>query len=404
MVYNPNQKEVDKLFNEKDIPKLPYGQGSITIFNDKYLAYKKVIKLPNGKSIRKTVYGETPRKCMDKMNETEKELFKQHKSANKAILLDGMMDWLENVHKQTIKPQSYQRLVTTINGQIANSDIGHMRYQSINSSDIQEMINNLNLLNYSHSTIKKTYDVLNMFYRYASAKDNFKNPMVLVNMPRISNINAEVKEVQWFDKDDINRFIAAAGTTYANGRLKFKYGYVLAANIYLGLRGGELLALQWKDIDFDKRTIYVCKTLIEYRENGKTFYKIQQSTKRDKNRYVPVNDKALELLTNHKKYSQFTDPDDFVISTSGRKTNSLKHLSDVIGLIENEGETTVRAKNTHILRHTCASLYFRAGVSIEVICKILGNTREVCEKTYVHFVEEQLQNAASQSIKAINFD
>lgn len=26
---------------------------------------------------------------------------------------------------------------------------------------------------------------------------------------------------------------------------------------------GELLALQWKDIDFDNNTIYVCKTLVE---------------------------------------------------------------------------------------------------------------------------------------------
>lgn len=26
----------------------------------------------------------------------------------------------------------------------------------------------------------------------------------------------------------------------------------------------------------------------------------------------------------------------------------------------------------------------------------LENTREVCEKTYIHFIEEQLQEAASQ--------
>lgn len=75
----------------------------------------------------------------------------------------------------------------------------------------------------------------------------------------------------------------------------------------------------------------------------------------------------------------------------------------MIRRIEEEGNTNVRAHNTHILRHTCASLYFRAGVRVEVICRILGNSREVCEKTYIHFVEEQLKDAASQTVRAIDF-
>ena len=41
-------------------------------------------------------------------------------------------------------------------------------------------------------------------------------------------------------------------------------------------------------------------------------------------------------------------------------------------------------------------LYFRKNVQIEIIAKILGHSVEVCRKTYVHFVEEQLKNAASE--------
>ena len=46
-------------------------------------------------------------------------------------------------------------------------------------------------------------------------------------------------------------------------RLRFATGIILAANLFMGLRIGELLALRWEDIDFEKRTIHVCKTLIE---------------------------------------------------------------------------------------------------------------------------------------------
>lgn len=391
--------------NEKDIPNLPYGEGKISIYNDKLYMFRKTLTMPNGKKIRKAVYAESVKKCMQKMNEEQKKLLQNNKASNKITLIDGIYQWLDTVHKPTVKPQSYQRLVGTARNQIEPSKIGHCRYQTITTEEIQEVINDLNKNGLSHSTIKKTYNLLGAFYKYKSALENFRNPMLLVKMPKVSNILAETKEVEWFEQEDIQKFTEACGTRYPNGRLKFKYGYILAANMYMGLRGGELLALQWKDIDLEKGTVYVSKTLIEYRDldNNKTHFEVQNSTKRDKNRYVPINTRAKELIQKHYDNAEFTDPEDFVISTSGRKTNTLKNLSDMIKKIEEEGETTVRAHNTHILRHTCASLYFRAGVSVEIICKILGNSREVCEKTYIHFVEEQLKNAASQTIKAIDF-
>ena len=63
--------------------------------------------------------------------------------------------------------------------------------------------------------------------------------------------------------------------------------------------------------------------------------------------------------------------------------------------MQKNAETKVQGASTHTLRHTCASLLFKAGVPIEMICKILGNSREVCEKTYVHFAEEQMKNVAN---------
>lgn len=392
------------MYDVNKIPKLPYGEGSIYIHDDRLLAYKKSLKTPDGKTIRKTVFAPTPAECMKKMREAERKLEKETKSANRTTLIDAVYKWLETTHKPTIKPQSYQRLIGTARNQIETSEIGHVRYQEVTSDEIQMVINNLNQQGLSHSSIKKVYNLLGAFYKHISLRDHFDNPMLLVKMPKVSNILAETKQVEWFEKEDIDKFISACGIHYPNGRLKYKYGYILAANMFMGLRGGELLALQWKDVDFDANTVYVCKTLIEYRDTeGKTHFEVQNSTKRDANRYVPINSKAKELIRKYRDVCEFTDPDDFVISTANRKTNTHKNLSDMIKKIEEDGGTSVKAHNTHILRHTCASLYFRAGVRVEVICKILGNSREVCEKTYIHFVEEQLKDAASQTVQAIDF-
>jgi integrase len=322
-----------------------------------------------------------------------------------------MNKWLTIIKQPTLKAQSYNRLKSTIKNQIENTSIGHTRYNMVTTEEIQSLINKLNNDNYSHSVIKKTFDALNDFYRYISAKDKIDNPMLLVNMPTTDNIKAETKTVEFFEQDDIDKFITECSARYNTGTLKYRSGYAIASNIYMGMRIGELLALQWKDIDFESNTAYVCKTLIEidnpeYDPNNKELMKekgikkvkfiVQNSTKKSKNRYVPINSKAKELLLLHKQNSQYTEPTDYIINTRNRKTNTIKNISDTIKSIEKAAETKVQASGTHVLRHTCASLYFRKGVGIETICQILGNTREVCEKTYVHFIEEQLKDAASK--------
>lgn len=398
------------------LPKMPYGEGSMSLRSDGTVMYRKRIGNPK---IEKTVYDATPQGCIKKMKELEEKLKTSNidDSSDKTILLDAMNNWLENVKKPTLKSQSYTRLKSTIKNQIGTSPIGHLRYISIDVNQIQNLINELNDKRYSHSVIKKTYDALNDFYHYESIKNKINNPMLLVVMPTNSNINAETRTIDFFEKEDIKKFINICDLKYHTGAYKFKYGYALAANIYLGMRMGEYLALQWKDINFDNNTIYINKTLIQennpdYDVNNpqlmkkkginKVRFVVQLSTKKSKNRYIPINDKARQLLLQYKKIAQYIEPDDYVISTQNRKTSTIKNISDVIKAMEKEAETNVQSCGTHVLRHTCASLYFRAGVPIETICAILGNTREVCEKTYIHFIEEQLQSAAQQMVKQIS--
>jgi site-specific recombinase XerD len=395
----------------EELPKLPYGQGSFAYTDTGKIVYRKKIDLPDGRKVRKNVTCDTVRECMSSMTKIEKELIKQNKVEKNELLCDAMIKWLEIVKKPTLKAQSYVRLESTIRNQIFNSPIGHIRYNTVTSEEIQSLINELNEKNYSHSSIKKTYDCLNNFYRYVSAKDKIDNPMLLVEMPITDYIKAETKTIEFFEQDDIDKFIKECSAKYNTGTLKYRSGYAIASNIYMGMRIGELLALQWRDIDFNNNTVYVCKTLIQinnpdYDNSNKELMKekdikkvkfiVQNSTKKSKNRYVPINSKAKELLLLQKEYSEYTEPDDYVVNTRNRKTTTIKNVSDTIKAIEKAAETKVQAPGTHILRHTCASLYFRKGVGIETICQILGNTREVCEKTYVHFIEEQLKTAASK--------
>ncbi len=52
---------------KKTIPQLPFGEGSMYMYNDDLIAYKKSIKLKNGKKKQKVVYAKTAAECMKKM-------------------------------------------------------------------------------------------------------------------------------------------------------------------------------------------------------------------------------------------------------------------------------------------------------------------------------------------------
>lgn len=387
------------------IPRLPYGEGTMSEYDGGVL-YKKSVEMPDGTKKRLAVRGKTPQICLQKMRDKEEEI-KNSTPQSKEVLCDAMYSWMKIVKKKTLKSQSYDRLEKTIRNQIEALPLGHYRYQSITTDELQEHIDYLNeVKKYSHSTIKKTYDALNDFYRYVSAKYHFENPMLLVTMPIKDNIaKREDREILFFEQEDIDKFIKECQKRYNTGSIKYIGGCVYGANIYMGLRIGELLALTWDDIDWDKNTIIVNKTLIQennpdYDEDDsnskKVRFVIQPTTKTHQNRYVPLNNKAKELLLEHKKRSAFTKPNDFIICTRNRKTTTEKNADDIIKRIQLNAGTTIQGASSHALRHTCASLYFRKGISIEIIAKILGHSVDVCRNTYLHFIEEQLKDAASQ--------
>ncbi len=175
----------------------------------------------------------------------------------------------------------------------------------------------MNTGDYCYSSIKKIYDCLNEFFRYLSLRDGIKNPMLPVVCVMRLNVIKEEKEIEYLDEEDIPKFINQALTTWeSSGRPRYRYGSVLAANLYMGLRIGELLALKWNDVNFEKGYIMVNKTLIEeknpkydrskpelMKKKGikKNVFRVQKSTKTKKNRRVPINKAAERYLRLHYK-------------------------------------------------------------------------------------------------------
>ena len=394
------------------LPRLPYGQGSMSLRPDGTIMYRKRIGNPKKE---KTIYADTPSEAMRLMSEAEKQLSEEIFQKETQTLSEAMYEWLETYKKPTLKRTSYDTLEKTVRSRISDYNIGNIRLDAIDSDLIQKHINSLNEKEgYSYSTIKKCYDALNDFYRnrYLRKKISY-NPMDTVVMINKENIHKETKDIEFFEKDDIEKFINQATTILSwSGKPQYQYGFCLAANIFMGMRAGELIALKWEDIDFENNTVYIHNNLqlvknpkyddnnineMKLRKIPKQIY-VTQSLKNYQNRHIHLNKKAKELLLQHKSYSEYTMPNDCVCCTRDGRHSAINYLSNNIAEIEKTANMVVREKGTHVIRHTCASLYFRAGVRIELIASLLGHSVDVCRKTYIHFVEEQKKEA----VKLIN--
>ncbi len=384
--------------NEKSIlqkiPDLPHGQGNISWIpgRNKYL-YKKTV---NGQ--RKSVLGDTVKEAMEKMNRLERDGKKSAARQKTVTLKNAMTGWLETYKKPKLKKTSYDTLRKTVFSRIGAYDIGSMRLTEIDSDMIQRHLNRLNEEEHlSYSTIKKCYDALNDFYRNRAMSGKIDvNPMLTVEMINKENIIKAPKEIEFFDNDDMKKFIEqASGIRIWSKKPMYQYGFCLCANIYLGMRAGELLALRWKDVDFENGTIYVHENLqLVSNPNGVPAQVYEtQSLKNYQNRHIHMNNRARYFLELQKEYSGYTAPEDYVCCTRDGNHAAVTYLSSNIKEIEQMAETRVKAHGTHVIRHTCASLYFRRGVKVELIASLLGHSVDVCRSTYIHFVEEQKKAA-----------
>lgn len=308
----------------------------------------------------------------------------------------------------SIKPNSYDRLESTVNCQIMPR-IGTAKIKKLSDAIINdELLAPMLTDKLSYSSVKKAYDALNAMLRYAVDKDIIlKSPMRTVGMPQKILFESDGdEEVFFLSPEDRIAFVKAARSTYSNGKPRFSNADAYILDLYTGLRMGELLALKWTNVDMKTKRLTVKETLVQEKDRdkdsntfGKRISKVSPRTKNSKQRTIPIGTKALEALMNlqaRQRRDRITSP--FVVSASDggfvTPTNIIKGLKSIchvagIYLPDNTG--------MHMLRHTFASMLFAKGVSVRIISELLGHSSvQITMNIYIHLLNEQNVQAISE--------
>ena len=144
--------------------------------------------------------------------------------------------------------------------------------------------------------------------------------------------------------------------------------YVLA--VTTGMRNGEILGLQWRDIDLDAGTLKVRRTVF----NGVIS---TPKTARSK-RGIRLPKMAVDALRQHPRSSEwvFSSKNGTSLSVHNLHNRSWKPL------LRDAGLPDIRF---HDLRHTCATLLLSKGVHPKLVQELLGHSSiEITLDTYSH--------------------
>lgn len=333
----------------------------------------------DGKRIRKTLSSMDLEKLKAKVNETKyKADIGIIIQSNHYTLNDWIQIWLDTYVHGNVKTKTYDNYVYAFEKHIKPS-IGGFQISRVTNVIIQSFINCIANQGYSLSTIKKPYIVLNQALKKAVSNQLIaKNPCEGIVLPKKKPrkvVSMTVEEQEKFES-------ACPDTTY--GRM-----FLFALNT--GMRVGEILALTWNDISFQKKYISVEKTVVEVvNRNGsgkKTVLEMNETKTTSGIRKIPMSDKAYEILKAQRSLSNL-----FVFESKNGKIlnyrNVRRALKKVLDITDIETHITM-----HALRHTFATRLIERGGNIKAISELLGHKNiSITLDTYAHVLNQFKEN------------
>ncbi|SDC68882.1 Site-specific recombinase XerD [Paenibacillus sp. UNCCL117] len=262
---------------------------------------------------------------------------------------------------------------------------------------------------YARKTVASVHEVASLIFKKAVemeiiAKDPTRKAQVPFIQKTLEEVEAEEEVPKYLEKDQLQIFLNAA----KNNPQRYAVFLVLA---YTGLRVGELIALKWKDIDFEEMTIKVTKTLFNKTGKNTDFTLTLPKTKKSK-RTIDVDETVISELKKLKqwqklikmKYRSTYQDFDFVfvndkVTYPGYPLQDQTVWAAMKRLLKRSNLPT--NLSPHSLRHTHTSLLAEAGASLETIMERLGHESDVLTKRVYLHVTKALKKEASQKFSEL---
>lgn len=315
------------------------------------------------------------------------------------LFADYMIYWLDII-KPNVTLNTYSGYSANVKSIIApyfrekGITLGNLQ-----ATDIQKFYTE-RLKKVKPNSVQKYHANIRKALTYAVKMDFIEiNPIYKVEKPKKNSFIAD-----YYSVEEVERLFAAAKDTY------LEIPVLLGA--FYGFRRSEIIGLRWKMIDFDKNTITINHTVTVATIDGEKHIVAEDRAKTKSSLRTlplvqPVKEKLIALKEKQEMYQK-----------KFKKSYNKEYLEyvcvDEIGnlLLPNYLTSTFpsflkrngfRKIRFHDLRHTCASLLLKNGVSMKQIQEWLGHSDfSTTANIYSHLDYNSKILSANAMLEAIN--
>ena len=364
------------------------GEGGIHLRKDGRWEGRVVIGYDDkGLPKTKNVLAKTKMECEKKLKDLKASVDKPAPSKTKADMSfgDWMDFWYENYGKVNVQPNTKISRESLIRLYL-RPKLGHIPLNKLTTNDIQQLYNWMktdgrrdkreergnglsnNVIQTLHSVCRKILDqAVTEHLIHSNPADNCKLPTV------------HRREMQVLNREEMQRLLIQA---------KYEGYYELfLLELSTGLREGELLALQWDDLNFTTGELKIDKQILQ-NGNGPT---IAEPKTKTSVRTVILPRSVLNVLKEYRK----TVNSRWLFPSPKREDAPLAPatIRQRLGLIlEHAGIKKIRF---HDLRHTFATNALKHGMDVKTLSTIIGHiSSRTTLNVYAHVTDEMKEKAA----------
>ena len=292
---------------------------------------------------------------------------------------DWLSDWLENYVQPSAKSRTYTRYKEIVEQHIV-TQLGELELSEITPYVLQCYVTELlkcgnlrtgeglsansvnSIITVIQNTLKTAYS-LGMISEYVG--DKIKRP------------KSNEKKVECFSVSEQKKIEQCI---LNEKNIKF-FGVLLC--LYTGLRIGELLALEWTDIDMRKCELQVNKTCHYGKDKNGVFGRITDIPKtRSSIRTIPIPRQLMPYLREIKKKSLSTH----LVSNGSSLISIRSYQRSFSSLLS---KLNIPHRGFHSLRHTFATRALECGMDVKTLSEILGHKNPtVTLNRYAHSLME----------------
>lgn len=307
---------------------------------------------------RKNIKAQTEEKLLDKLI----PVYLSDSHIDKLTFHELYREWLDYKRSVSNSPNTIKRHEQHYRKYFEPSLLHNRKMVKIDEllleTECNRIIREFNLPRKEWTNIKT---ILNGMFEYAVRKKYLiNNPLekvqILVKFKQVVRKTGKTETYNSDELKELNLYLDRMHTeTHDTAFLAIKL------NFLLGLRVGELVALKWED--YSENHLHIVRE--EVRDQTTNHYEVVEHTKTNRDRFVVLIPKAVDILR------KIDHESDFIFMRNGNRITSRQVAYVLEKYAERQGLPT---KSTHRMRKTFASNLNSSGVPLDCIRELLGHS------------------------------